>query len=115
MWRKVLVYNSQRWTAAELAAKHVVDIVVVSDGIGAAKVTTAAVSLGYAPVALLRFIYIECNHSSNCIRVRTHVVLFLSRVPFFLSHVHTFPSLSLVLVLSLHLSALTTHRETQYK
>ena len=118
MWRKVLVYNSQRWTAAELAAKHVVDVVVVSDGIGAAKVTTAAIALGYAPVALLRFIYIECNHSSNCIRVRTHVVPFLSRVPFFLSHVHTSPpslSLSLVLVLSLHLSALTTHRETQYK
>lgn len=47
MWRKVLVYNSQRWTAAELAAKHVVDVVVVSDGIGAAKVTTAAIALGY--------------------------------------------------------------------
>lgn len=55
MWRKVLVYNSQRWTAAELTAKHVVDVVVVSDGIGAATVTTAAVSLGYAPVPLLYF------------------------------------------------------------
>ena len=51
MWRKVMVYNSQRWTAPELAAKEVVDrVVAVADGAAAAAadVTAEALALGHS-------------------------------------------------------------------
>ena len=56
MWRKVMVYNSQRWTAPELAAKEVVDRVVAvgsqgrADGAAAAAadVTAEALALGHS-------------------------------------------------------------------